>query len=167
MKHRTLAEVTDYDSLMEAFRARTRELKVTMETIDEVTGLQAGYAGKLLAPVPMRAIGRVSLGPLLTCLGLRLVVVEDLAALKKIERRLSKRLRPVRDANVTMPTRKRRKSIWKGVSEWGRLMSARRILKMEPAERVARARRAARVRWRKAKRTTRAASCDLTPGLAE
>ena len=93
---RQLAFVKDYSGLMDALRARVRELKVTHATIDDVAGLQINYVGKILAPVPLRAIGPVSLGPLLQSLGLKLVVMEDLTALQRIEKRLTKRLRPSR-----------------------------------------------------------------------
>jgi len=60
-------------------------------TIDEVSGLQSGYTGKLLAISPSRNLGRLSLGCLLSTLGLRLVVVEDPEALARVRPRLERR----------------------------------------------------------------------------
>jgi len=44
-----LAIVHDYDDLVAAIRARRDELQVTHMTIDDVSGIQPGYASKLLA----------------------------------------------------------------------------------------------------------------------
>ena len=68
---------------------RVRELDVTLETIDSVAGFHSNYSGKLLAPVPMRTLGRLSLGALLQTLGLALIVVEDKAALKQFNWRIT------------------------------------------------------------------------------
>lgn len=71
---RRLATVRDYDQLHRAVRERVDELGVSRETIDRVSGLPDGYASKLLAPVPIKGLGRQSLGPMLQALGLVLVV---------------------------------------------------------------------------------------------
>ena len=67
MTRREIAVVQSYDELIRALRKRADELKITRETIDAVTGLQGGYSAKLLASVPIRMLGRVSLGPILQC----------------------------------------------------------------------------------------------------
>src|SRR6185369_1188563 len=97
---RRLAVVRDYARLIGALRARVRELDITLETIDSVVGFHSNYAGKLLAPVPVRTLSRLSLGALLQSLGLALIVVEDPAALKRVESRLTKRRRPTRNARA-------------------------------------------------------------------
>ena len=140
--------VHDYAGLMEALRSRVRELNTTLAAVDEVAGLQGNYTSKLLAPVPIRAIGPVSLGPLLQTLGLALVVVEDLAALKRIEKRLTKRRRPARDASDMLTAARPR--FPKG-PEFASFMNARRTLKLDPRKRSAIARKAANARWRKVK----------------
>lgn len=148
---RQLATVNEYTELMAALRARATELNVSRETLDAVSGLQAGYCAKLLAPVPIRAIGPSSLGPLLQALGLALIVVEDLSNFQKIEGRMRKRLRKEADADAAMPTpkRKRRRGIWRGNSDWGRVMRARATLKMSPTQIRRQAKRAANARWGK------------------
>jgi hypothetical protein len=61
----TIAEVRSWNDLHAAFRARAESLNVSRLVLDELSGLQSGYASKLLAPVPMRHFGRVSLGAML------------------------------------------------------------------------------------------------------
>ena len=91
MDERRIAVVSTYDELIAAFRARADELKVTRETLDSVSGLQAGYSGKLLAPVPMKSLGRVSLGPMLQAMGLAIVLVEDPEAMRRFAGQHSER----------------------------------------------------------------------------
>lgn len=66
-----------YDGLHQAFRARADELRIARDQIDELASLTRGHASKLLAPYPMRAIGRTTLGPLLYALKLKIVLVPD------------------------------------------------------------------------------------------
>jgi hypothetical protein len=91
---RQIAIVRSYAELHAALQARAVELGATHEAIDNVSGLQAGYASKLLSPVPIRSLGRVSLGPMLETLGLVLLVVEDLAAMQRHAARLGKGRQP-------------------------------------------------------------------------
>ena len=155
---RQLAIVNDYDGLIQALRARCAELAVTHEIIDDVSGMQAGYSSKLLAPVPIRQLGKISLGPMLQCLGLRLTVEEDLEALQKIESRLTKRDRKKQgDAGRDLlATGKRRRARFPRGPEFARLMRARQILNQSPKQRSRIARQAARARWRKHRATRRA-----------
>lgn len=88
---KSLATVRDYDGLIAAIRARREELDVSLQTIDEVSGVQSGYAGKLLCNPPMKHLGPMSLGVILGTLGLMLVVVEDPEALARVRGRLVRR----------------------------------------------------------------------------
>jgi len=72
-----LAEIRDYRELITALRREVIGLNVRWETLDAIAGLPERYLAKLLAPVPMRGIGRVSLGPLLGTIGCKLVLVRD------------------------------------------------------------------------------------------
>jgi hypothetical protein len=85
---RRLAVVSDYQGLVSALRARADELDVSNETLDATTGLASGYTSKVLGLGSGRSLGRLSLGVLLTALGLQLVVVEDPEALARVRGRL-------------------------------------------------------------------------------
>jgi hypothetical protein len=92
----TIAEVRSWNDLDTALRARAESLNVSRLVLDELSGLQSGYASKLLAPVPIRHFGRVSLGAMSGALGLKLVVQEDKEALARVAGRLVRRERNVR-----------------------------------------------------------------------
>lgn len=73
---RTLATVRNYHDLVAVLRARADEMRVSRETIDSAAKLQKGYSAKMLSSTPVKGVGQSSLGPLLSMLGLELVVVE-------------------------------------------------------------------------------------------
>jgi hypothetical protein len=82
---RPLAICRAYDELIDALRARAEELRVSRESLDEIMKtLPDGYASKLLAPVLVKFLGRISLGPMIQALGLAIVLVEDEAAMARI-----------------------------------------------------------------------------------
>ena len=88
-----LATVTNYVDLIVALRARCDALRISREALDHISGLQSGYAGKLLAmPRPqtsMRVLGRTSFDLMLPALGVKLVMVEDEAAMPRLRKRLA------------------------------------------------------------------------------
>src|SRR5262249_37888711 len=129
-------------------------------TLDHITGLQNGYSAKLLAPVPVRMLGRISFGPMLQALGPVLVAYEDLSAIKKIDSRITNRLKPRFDASGAMPTRKskKRRGVFRGNIEWGKLMAARRVALQTAWQRSESARHAARIRWSRRRGTGDAGS---------
>jgi hypothetical protein len=88
-------DIRSYNDLVEAFRRRRDELDISYETLEQVAGLQPGYAAKLLVHPPMRRVGPLSLSLLLGGLGLRLTVSEDPGALERVRRRLEPRRRTV------------------------------------------------------------------------
>jgi hypothetical protein len=146
-----LATIRTYDELLTALRTRTAELGTGMETVDYVAGLPLRYSSKLLAPVPIKGLGRQSLGPLLGALGLQLHVVIDHESFDKIKHRLV----PRRDARASMPAPRKRaprngklSRDWSGNSQWGRIMQARWMLIVTPKLRSHYARQAALARWR-------------------
>lgn len=147
-----LAEIRNYDELNAALRKRADDLNVSRETIDAVSGLQSGYAAKLLAPVPIRTLSRMSLGAMLGALGLKLLVVEDLDTVRRIERRLVQRKRD-HYANGKMPTAKNPKRREEcASSDWGRLMRSRALMIQSSLRRREIAQIAARARWQTADR---------------
>lgn len=84
--YRILGYASDYNQLIDALRARLIELKTSMQNVDELAGLPANYTAKLLSPMPSRSLGRVSLGPSLGAMGVKLAVIEDPDAGKITER---------------------------------------------------------------------------------
>src|SRR5262245_39664518 len=88
-----LAVISDYPQLVAALRLRCEQLDIANSTIDEVAGLPSGYAGKVLTgnPRPRRVFGMISLGLVLDTLCLRLVLVEDEAAMERLRPRLVKK----------------------------------------------------------------------------
>jgi hypothetical protein len=87
-----LAVFTDYRDLVFALRQRIVELGTHITAVGEVAGLPSGYTAKVLSLGQARpALGRISMGPILQTLGLRLVLVADEEALAKVRHRLPQR----------------------------------------------------------------------------
>lgn len=84
---RLIGFANDYDGVVSLFRERATELGLTMAFIDEIAGFQTGYAGKLLGPAQVKALGRMSLGVMLEVLGLKIAVVEDADTLARMRER--------------------------------------------------------------------------------
>lgn len=85
------AEAKDYSEFHAAFRLRAEQLKVSRLNLDEVSGTAHGWWGKFLGPRQIRRIGFATLGPALAALGLKIILIEDEEAFKKIKPRLVKR----------------------------------------------------------------------------
>lgn len=157
---RRLAEIRSYGELLSALRARADELQVTREGLDAITGLQSGYAGKLLAPVPIKSLGKFSMGPMLTAMGCMLILVEDADTLARITSRVPKRVNPNQagDAGDGMQAkRKRRRKGFRG-SDVGRMLRAKQLLGQSPKVRSKIAKLAAKTRWDRVR-----ASLPVTP----
>jgi hypothetical protein len=148
--------VHDYDELVAAMRARANELNVSRATIDDVSGLQSGYAAKLLANPPIKSFGAVSLGPMLGALGVSLVMVEDVEALARVATRLDER----NSSQVrTMPAPARMSSKLKMITKRNaRKMQRLWMSKVPAAKRKAMARRAANLRWKRVRAKRRRAT---------
>jgi hypothetical protein len=97
----------DYASLVAVLRARKEALNISFECIDAVSGVCSGYAAKLLGPTPCKSLGTMSLGAILQTLGLKLLIVEDVAALARVQSRYLPR--SPRFANMDSKPRKPRK----------------------------------------------------------
>jgi hypothetical protein len=98
------APIRDMAGLVEAIRRRKDELNISNETIDAIAGFQSGYAGKVLAPKPIRHVGYMSLGLILGALGVGLEVVEDEEVRIRVEGRWQKRKRKVEPSAPTFST---------------------------------------------------------------
>jgi hypothetical protein len=148
LDERALATVTDYDGLITAIRARMRELGVTNETIDSITGLQSGYVGKLLAPSRIKHLGSMSFGVMLQGLGLKLIVVEDAETSAKMRPQWAQRKKGLPiflHAMASTPPR----ATWLFTSRSGRKAAKARAESLSPAARSAIGLHAVSVRWQR------------------
>ena len=151
----TVCSHDGYAGLQAAFRARAESLELSRERLDEGSGLQSGYVGKLLARVPIKGIGRTSLGPLMGVLAVKILIVEDtdlLARLARIPKRamVGGAIASSNAGGGMLASRKHKRRRFlplKGNSTWGGLMRARQVLTQSTEHRKRVARKAAKVRW--------------------
>lgn len=87
------APIRGMSELVTALRQVREERGITNEVIDEISGLQSGYTGKLLSPRPARSLGLHSLGPVLGAVGKALIMVDDPDQIKRVKNRWQKRKR--------------------------------------------------------------------------
>jgi hypothetical protein len=87
---RIIADVSSYEQMLAALRARVTELQVNGERFDEYAGLPRGYLSKLVGAKPTRRIGMCSWEAVLAGLGLRCLFIVD----EEAERRLRERVPP-------------------------------------------------------------------------
>jgi hypothetical protein len=162
-----LAEVTDYPSLLAAFRQRVAELDTTCEALDDLTGFQSGYVSALLRRIPLKRMGARTLGDLLAALGMKFLAVEDAEQMAKVSGRLSKAIRRAKPptgspATMTMLARSSRVAPrlypLSGNPVRAKELSDRVVILTTPAFRKRRARMAARARWTKLRRRLREAA---------
>jgi hypothetical protein len=159
---RTIGIVTaeqGYDGLHRSLRARADELQLSRTQIEELAGLTGGHAAKILAPYPMRAIGRTTLGPMLYALKLKILVVPD-DSIKwaeepdKRDLAQTRHTKPLHIGTANMPEVRaiRRQVLQSTLSKFGkkggRKSAQARALK-SPAERSRSARKAWRTKRRK------------------
>lgn len=154
---RVLGSASDYAALHGLLRSRRADLGLSFETLAAISGL--GHVDKLLAPMPAsqargpdgrrptpRNIGPVAWGPLLGALGLKLVVVEDIAATERLKARQGYVRRAQHCVNakaLSLEEALRQRS-----KETGHIGGKRALETMTREERQRRARKAARMRWK-------------------
>lgn len=83
----TPTPIRDYDGLITALKARADEIGVTTQFLDYLTGLPQGYVGKVMGPSRVRRIGFDSIFDLAEAVAMRLELVPDLEAAKRMEKR--------------------------------------------------------------------------------
>lgn len=85
---RVVADFSDYGGMIDAMRARAdeRRVAITSPGIAELANLPDYYIAKLLSVHPVRRIGMISLGPILSILGVRLLMVEDKNMMERMDR---------------------------------------------------------------------------------
>jgi hypothetical protein len=89
-----VAVARSYEEFLEGLKRRRADLRLTLALTGEIAGLQNGYAEKILAPTPLRHLGRVSFTALIGALGLAVVLVEDPEQMARVKNRHTPRLRP-------------------------------------------------------------------------
>lgn len=144
-------DVRSYDELLAVLRSRIAELGTTMETLDEVAGLPLRYASKLFAPNPIKTLGKISLGPTLGVLGLKLVVTEDAEMFARIRQRLA----PRKNARGRMAARGRG-YVLKESPELARFLQRQWVLSTSARQRRRWATQGAEIRWARVRRGRRA-----------
>lgn len=85
-EQRVIGEAIHYHELQLIFRARKEELKLSNNALDDIAGLPEGLAGKLLSDPPRKNMGITTFGYVAMALGLKLIVVEDPEAAKKMRK---------------------------------------------------------------------------------
>jgi|SRR6516165_8438295 hypothetical protein len=139
-----LAVVHEYSDLTNALADRIYALNTTQEATAELAGLPSRYLGKVLSARPVRSLGRLSLGPLLASLGVKILLAEDAEAFKRIENRIIPRKKQpaMRGAvvHLRLSCKFLREIGHKGGLNSRRYMSARKASSL--------GRRAANARWR-------------------
>jgi len=159
---RQIAVVRTHDELHAALRARADQLGWTRTALDDLSGLANTHVSKLLAPVPIKRLGRSSLGPLLGAMGLVIIIAEDAELLERMRRLAVAKGHGQRNEEMARngalranakPAKSRRGNPMLQdpalASEFGRIMRARQLAGMTPAQRRRSARWAARSRQRK------------------
>lgn len=160
------APIRSMPELIEALRARRDALNISHETIDAISGLQAGYTSKLLAPQPIKGLGAMSLGALMGALAVGLLLVDDPEQRARVEPRWQKRKRPQKligqasQASIAAEVQEnpapqpvyRSREFMKRISKLGASKGGkRRAQTMSKRARQRAATHAARMRWAKAK----------------
>ena len=140
--------VTDAEGLIEALRARKNELELANSAVDELGGLCAGHADKVLGPSRTKGLTAMTLDTLLGVLALKLVVIEDPEAAARMVDRWGIRSKAHVRANAHRVSKKvlesARPVIFRELS--AKATEGRKAI---PAEkRSAIARQAARARWK-------------------
>ena len=142
---------SDYDGMLELLRYRLEEIQTTHEAVDAVSGLHGGYTSKIVAPTPIRTLGRVSLGPMLQTLGLALIVVRDDEQFARVKDRLAKRERP----RVQLPMGSIPRPSWLFTRKMSNKLQSLRSEKVTPQHRKRIAKKAAKAMWRKRRKSMR------------
>jgi hypothetical protein len=146
---RVLGEISSYNDLHALLRQRAAELELSREMIDERSGVQPGYSGKILAPRPIRRLGAFVIELICPALGVKLIAVEDAEALERLKGKVAKRritgaASGLQSAVVELKFSRRH---FKKIGEAGG-KNSRKNMSREQASELAR--RANAIRWHKA-----------------
>ena len=151
-----IAVVSDYLSLIAAFRRRIAELGITYESLDALAGWTESYASKLLASEPAKGLGPMSFDAILGAMAVKLVMVDDPEARTRIETRrafIKRKIAPMR--NPVPHEHVVRRDTHEFMRQMGIASGIARRQNMPLRKRVAGARKAAKARWSKASQRAR------------
>ena len=85
------AVVDHHEALLAALRHRVEELGLTLEAVENIAGLQAGYGSKILSTPPRKRMNAFTWFLLIQALGLRMVLEEDPELVERMRGRWTKR----------------------------------------------------------------------------
>jgi hypothetical protein len=159
--------VAEYAEMQVFFRARADELGLSRQTIDRLANFTPGLASKMLAPTPIKHIGREHIGALCAALAVAWVPVEDKQSLAEIQRRIANKSIEKRNANlavhaaVSVPARSRR--FMRRIAKEG---GKKRAENLSPKRRTAIARKAIRARWKRKREKLAALRAELATSCA-
>ena len=131
--------------LVAVARARSLELDVSFQTIDELAGLADNYTSKLLSGE--RQFAEMSFDAVFGALGLDFVAVESREKMRRIEKRLVHRKTTSRMHSGAEQAPIKFKLTRKFMRKIARLSVAGRLRRLSPAQRSEIARKAALARW--------------------
>lgn len=151
--------------MVEAYRARIRELNISYATVDAISGLPDGYTAKLMSPKPMKGLGEKAIEGLNGALGIGFVSAVDSAQVARVKPRWTKRKRAI-DRRVASTLAAKPQIIAISAEQleqkaqmqmWGQMGGkasgkTRRAKAMKKRARQRVASHAARMRWGKEKR---------------
>ena len=145
-------EVWNLPEIHDALRDRAEQLQLTRLGLDESCKTQEGYCSKLLSPRPAKWLGPKTFGPVVRGFGLKMILVEDEAALERTLRIATPRVNP-RPADIVSSSpeieaevRRRMRAI---LSARGKRAVVARLRNQTPEQRFAAGRAGARARWSK------------------
>jgi hypothetical protein len=86
-----VAEITDYDGLIQGLRQRIHALGTSFDVIDELLLLSPRYSAKVLSPRPSKFMSKRLFGDILSVAAVKLLLIEDPEQFDKIKHRLDQR----------------------------------------------------------------------------
>ena len=143
---RIVGEFVEYSDFVQAIRDRVAELGIHGTRFDSLAGWPEGYLSKLTCERPVRRIGISSMGPLLSAMGVKLVMVEDPAGTARLRRLPPRNLSFVR----VMPAAASILFTARQLKRIRRLGGHARMAQLTAKERRELARKAALARWHRA-----------------
>lgn len=156
--------------MVEAYRARIRELNISFATVDAISGLPDGYCAKLMSPKPMKGLGEKAIEGLNGALGIAFTVTVDPEQVERVQGRWTRRKRAIDRKKLALlpplsiplsidhevpkqiaitPDLHRQIVDPERMREIGRLGGKARLTKLSRRQRKAIARKAILTRWRK------------------